>query len=71
MGRSERRLFPELYPLHAFANELRKVRARADSPTYAAMARRTGRSSTALSEAAAWRQTADLGHRGLLRHSLR
>ncbi|WP_326943685.1 FxSxx-COOH system tetratricopeptide repeat protein [Amycolatopsis sp. NBC_01307] len=52
MGRSERRLFPELYPLHAFANELRKVRARADSPTYAAMARRTGRSSTALSEAA-------------------
>ncbi|WP_433532727.1 FxSxx-COOH system tetratricopeptide repeat protein [Micromonospora sp. CA-263727] len=52
MGRPERLLFPELNPLHAFALSLRELRKRAGNPKYSAMARGTGRSSTALSEAA-------------------
>ncbi|MFG1886104.1 tetratricopeptide repeat protein [Micromonospora sp. NPDC049102] len=52
MPRPERALFPELSPLHAFAATLRALRGRAGNPTYQAMARHTGRSRTALSEAA-------------------
>ncbi|WP_433077799.1 tetratricopeptide repeat protein [Dactylosporangium sp. CA-052675] len=52
MPRPERALFPDLSPLHAFAADLRSVRTKAGNPTYQAMARHTGRSRTALSEAA-------------------
>src|SRR5262245_50061447 len=52
MGRPERPLFPDLDPLHAFALRLRQLRESAGKPTYSAMARRTGRSRTALSDAA-------------------
>jgi hypothetical protein len=52
MPRPERSLFPELDPVHAFAQRLRDLRAEAGSPPYKAMAHRTGRSRTALSEAA-------------------
>ncbi|MFI5916824.1 tetratricopeptide repeat protein [Dactylosporangium sp. NPDC051541] len=52
MPRPERALFPDLSPLHAFAADLRALRVRARNPTYQAMARHTGRSRTALSEAA-------------------
>ncbi|MFC8617288.1 FxSxx-COOH system tetratricopeptide repeat protein [Micromonospora purpureochromogenes] len=52
MPRPERPLYPDLDPLHAFAQRLRHARHAAGSPKYDAMARHTGRSSTALSEAA-------------------
>ncbi|MFD6754887.1 FxSxx-COOH system tetratricopeptide repeat protein [Micromonospora gifhornensis] len=52
MPRPERSLYPDLDPLHAFAQRLRDLRKAAGSPKYDAMARHTGRSSTALSEAA-------------------
>ncbi|WP_143194038.1 FxSxx-COOH system tetratricopeptide repeat protein [Micromonospora sp. CB01531] len=52
MPRPERPLYPDLDPLHAFAQRLRDARREAGNPKYDAMARQTGRSSTALSEAA-------------------
>ncbi|MEO3781277.1 tetratricopeptide repeat protein [Micromonospora sp. B11E3] len=52
MPRPERPLDPERDPLHAFAARLRQLRAAAGNPTYAAMARRAGRSQTALAGAA-------------------
>lgn len=52
MPRPERPLYPERGPLHAFALRLRKLRQDAGNPTYLEMAKETGRSSTALSEAA-------------------
>jgi hypothetical protein len=48
----ERPLCPDRHQLHALTNELRKIRAQDDSPTYVSMVRGTRRSSTALSEAA-------------------
>jgi len=50
--RPERPLHPHLDPLHAFAARLRALRSAAGNPTYGRMARLTGRSSTALAEAA-------------------
>jgi hypothetical protein len=50
--RPERPLHPHLDPLHAFAARLRALRSAAGNPTYSRMARLTGRSSTALAEAA-------------------
>jgi tetratricopeptide (TPR) repeat protein len=52
MGRRERPLDPEHDPLHAFADQLRQLREAAGRPTYKAMARKAGRSPTALAEAA-------------------
>jgi hypothetical protein len=52
VGRPERPLDPYGGPVNAFAAELRKVREEAGSPKYLQMARATGRSRTALSEAA-------------------
>ena len=52
MPRPERPLDPAIRPLHAFAADLRRLRESAGSPKYLVMARRTGRSKTALSEAA-------------------
>jgi len=52
MPRPERPLDPEGGPVQQFAAELRAVRAKAGSPTYLRMARQTGRSRTALAEAA-------------------
>lgn len=52
MARPERPLDPSVGPIAAFATELRKLRAEAGSPKYLQMARRTGRSRTALAEAA-------------------
>jgi hypothetical protein len=52
MPRPERPLDPEGGPVQRFAAELRAVRAKAGSPTYLRMARQTGRSRTALAEAA-------------------
>ena len=52
MARPERPLDPSVGPIAAFAVELRKLRAGAGSPKYLQMARRTGRSRTALAEAA-------------------
>ncbi|WP_271190373.1 tetratricopeptide repeat protein [Dactylosporangium matsuzakiense] len=52
VARPERQLFPRLDPLHAFAQRLRDLRETAGNPPYKAMAHRTGRSRTALSDAA-------------------
>ena len=52
MPRPERPLDPLAGPVHAFAAELRKLRDQAGNPKYLQMARRTGKSRTALSEAA-------------------
>ncbi|WP_433726509.1 helix-turn-helix domain-containing protein [Nocardia sp. CA-129566] len=52
MPRPERPLDPSAGPVQAFAAELRKLRAGAGDPKYLQMARMTGRSRTALSEAA-------------------
>lgn len=52
MPRSERNLDPSTGPIAAFATELRKMRVEAGTPKYLQMARRTGRSRTALAEAA-------------------
>ncbi|WP_158273902.1 tetratricopeptide repeat protein [Micromonospora sp. RP3T] len=56
MPRPERPLNPERDPLHAFAARLRHLRTAAGNPTYAAMARRSGRSQTALAGAASGTQ---------------
>lgn len=52
MGRPERPLDPTAGPVQAFAADLRKLRQEAGSPKYLQMQRRTGRSRTALAEAA-------------------
>jgi hypothetical protein len=52
MGRPERPLDPAAGPIQAFASDLRQLRQRAGSPKYLQMQRRTGRSRTALAEAA-------------------
>ena len=52
MGRPERPLDPAAGPIQAFAGELRELRQRVGSPKYLQMQRRTGRSRTALAEAA-------------------
>jgi len=52
MPRPQRPLDPEAGPVRAFAAELRRVREKAGNPKYLQMARLTGRSRTALSEAA-------------------
>ncbi|NQE67376.1 hypothetical protein NG2371_01828 [Nocardia gamkensis] len=52
MARKERPLDPSAGPIQAFAADLRRLRAQAGSPKYLQMARLTGRSRTALSEAA-------------------
>lgn len=52
MPRPERALDPESGPIQAFAAELRLARQKAGNPTYLKMARATGRSRTALAEAA-------------------
>jgi hypothetical protein len=52
MGRPERPLDPAAGPIQAFASELRKLRQQAGSPKYLQMQRRSGRSRTALAEAA-------------------
>jgi hypothetical protein len=52
MGRPERPLDPAAGPIQAFASELRQLRQQAGSPKYLQMQRRTGRSRTALAEAA-------------------
>ena len=51
MPRPQRPLDPSDGPVAAFATELRALRARAGDPKFATMARRSGRSKTALSEA--------------------
>lgn len=52
MSRTERPLDPSSGPAAAFAMQLRALRIAAGSPKYLQMARRTGRSRTALAEAA-------------------
>jgi hypothetical protein len=52
MGRPERPLDPEAGPIARFAADLRELRQGAGSPKYLQMARATGRSRTALAEAA-------------------
>jgi hypothetical protein len=52
MSRTERPLDPSSGPAAAFASQLRALRVAAGSPKYLQMARRTGRSRTALAEAA-------------------
>jgi hypothetical protein len=52
MPRPERTLDPTTSPVHAFAAELRTLREAAGNPTYLKMARATGKSRTALAEAA-------------------
>lgn len=52
MPRPERALDPSAGPVQQFASELRALREKAGSPKYLAMARATGRSKTALTEAA-------------------
>ena len=56
MGRPERRIDPEAGPVQAFAAELRTLREQAGRPKYAALAHRTGKSQTALAEAAGGRR---------------
>jgi transcriptional regulator with XRE-family HTH domain len=53
MARQERPVDPAAGPLQTLAHELRKLRVEAGSPTYRALARRTGYSASTLSEAAA------------------
>ena len=52
MGRPERPLDPAAGPVQAFASQLRDLREAAGRPKYSTLAQRTGRSQTALSEAA-------------------
>ncbi|MER6335015.1 hypothetical protein ABT298_38130 [Streptomyces sp. NPDC001034] len=52
-GRPESPLDPSAGPVERFASELRTLRARAGSPTYRLMARRTGQGASTLSQAAA------------------
>lgn len=52
MGRPERPLDAAAGPIQAFASDLRKLRQQAGNPKYLQMQRRTGRSRTALAEAA-------------------
>lgn len=52
MPRPERALDPSAGPVQQFAFDLRAAREKAGSPKYLAMARATGRSKTALTEAA-------------------
>jgi hypothetical protein len=52
MPRPERAVDPSEGPVQQFAADLRVVREKAGSPKYLTMARRTGRSKTALAEAA-------------------
>jgi hypothetical protein len=52
MGRPERPLDPEAGPVQAFAGALRALRQDAGNPKYLQMQRQTGRSRTALAEAA-------------------
>jgi hypothetical protein len=52
MGRPERPLDAAAGPIQAFASELRRLRQQAGNPKYLQMQRRTGRSRTALAEAA-------------------
>jgi hypothetical protein len=52
MARTQRPLDPSTGPVAAFAADLRKLRAEAGDPKYLQMARRSGRSRTALAEAA-------------------
>ncbi|WP_216912752.1 hypothetical protein [Nocardia noduli] len=52
MPRPERPLDPSAGPIQAFAADLRKLRERAGNPKYLQMARVSGRSRTALAEAA-------------------
>lgn len=52
MPRPPRPLDPSAGPVQAFAAELRKLREEAGSPKYLQMARKTGKSRTALAEAA-------------------
>jgi hypothetical protein len=52
MPRPQRDLDPNGGPLVEFARDLRALRARAGTPKFATMARRTGRSKTALADAA-------------------
>ncbi|MFB8276940.1 hypothetical protein [Nocardia colli] len=52
MARPDRLLDPSNNPIHAFAAELRQLRAEAGNPKYLQMQRMSGRSRTALSEAA-------------------
>ena len=56
--RPQRELDPGGGPLVEFARELRALRARAGDPKFAAMSRRTGRSKTALADAASGRHLA-------------
>src|ERR1700709_1657358 len=53
MPRPQRDLDPNGGPLVEFARDLRALRAGAGTPKFATMARRTGRSKTALADAAA------------------
>jgi hypothetical protein len=53
MPRPQRDLDPHGGPLVEFARDLRALRTRAGTPKFATMARRTGRSKTALADAAA------------------
>lgn len=52
MARPQRHLDPTAGPVAAFAAQLRELRERAGTPKYTVMAKRSGRSQTALSEAA-------------------
>lgn len=52
MARQERPVDPTAGPLQSLAYDLRKLRAEAGSPTYRALARKTGYSASTLSEAA-------------------
>lgn len=52
MPRPERTLDPTTNPVHAFAADLRTLRQKAGNPTYLKMSRATGKSRTALAEAA-------------------
>lgn len=52
MARPERPVDPASGPIHAFAADLRLIRDEAGNPTYLRMARASGRSRTALAEAA-------------------
>ncbi|MGW2288693.1 nSTAND1 domain-containing NTPase [Streptomyces phaeochromogenes] len=56
MGRREKPLDPEAGPVQRFAHELRMLREQAGRPTYREMARLSGYSATALSQAAAGEQ---------------
>ncbi|MCD2196235.1 helix-turn-helix domain-containing protein [Actinomycetospora endophytica] len=53
MPRPQRELDPDGGPLVEFARDLRALRTRAGTPKFATMARRTGRSKTALADASA------------------